>query len=90
MATANIKEALLREVSVLPSVYYVEVLDFIESLKGKRQPVIPETMLLSEAALSKDWDTEEENNAWASLNNATLFLPYFSEQNNLSSRRSPT
>jgi len=81
MATANIKEALLREVSILPSVYYVEVLDFIESLKGKRQPAIPETMLLSEAALSKDWDTEEEDKAWASLNNATLFLPCFVQKN---------
>ena len=67
MPTVNIKETLLREVSILPSVYYLEVLDFIESLKKKRQGAIPETMLLSESALSKDWDTEEEDNAWASL-----------------------
>jgi hypothetical protein len=28
---------------------------------------LPETMLASEAALSKDWDTPEEDEAWASL-----------------------
>ena len=67
MSTTTIREMLLREVNILPSVYCSEVLDFIESLRMKRQPVIPETMLLSEVALSKDWDTEEEDNAWASL-----------------------
>ena len=67
MSTISISEALQRELSVLPSVYYPEVLSFIESLKTNRQPTIPATMLLSEAALSKDWDTEEEDKAWASL-----------------------
>jgi len=67
MCVANIHETLLQEVSVLPSAYYSEVLDFIVSLKTGRQSAIPETTLLSEAALSKDWDTEEEDKAWASL-----------------------
>jgi len=67
MTRVNTKETLLREVSVLPSAYYAEVLDFIESLKTNRQPAIPETMLLSESALSKDWDTEEDDKAWESL-----------------------
>ena len=67
MSTTTIRETLLREVNILPSVYCSEVLDFIESLKGKRQPAIPETMLLSQSALSKDWDTEEEDKAWANL-----------------------
>jgi hypothetical protein len=48
-------------------IFGLEVLDFIEYLKRKRQPAIPETMLMSESALSKDWDTEEEDSAWASL-----------------------
>jgi len=30
-------------------------------------PKIPETMLLSEASLAKDWDTPEEDKAWAGL-----------------------
>jgi len=32
----------------------------------KPEPAIPDTMLLSESALS-EWDTEEEDIAWASL-----------------------
>jgi hypothetical protein len=28
---------------------------------------IPATMLLSEAVLAKDWDTPEEDKAWADL-----------------------
>ena len=63
----NIKETLLHEVSTLPPALYPEVLVFIETLKTKRQPAIPETMLLSETALSRDWETEEEDNAWAGL-----------------------
>ena len=67
MATVNIKEALLQEVNVLPTGYCPEVLDFITSLKGNRQSVIPETMLLSEEALAEDWDSPEDNEAWANL-----------------------
>jgi len=67
MSTISISEALQRELSGLSSVYYPEVLGFIESLKTDRQPAIPATMLLSESTLSKDWDTEEEDKAWASL-----------------------
>ncbi|MDR3232258.1 MAG: DUF2281 domain-containing protein [Planctomycetaceae bacterium] len=67
MSTINSKELLLQEVNVLPSVYVSEVLDFIDFLKTKRQVPVSETMLLSEAALAKDWDTDEEDKAWASL-----------------------
>jgi hypothetical protein len=67
MATATIRETLLQEVSGLSSAYDFEVLNFIKSLKANRQSTVPETMLLSESALSKDWDTQEEDNAWASL-----------------------
>ena len=61
------KDMLLQEVSVLPPAYYSEVLNFIEFLKTKRPPVLPETMLLSEQALAKEWNTDEEDRAWASL-----------------------
>jgi hypothetical protein len=67
MATANIRETLLQEVSGLSSAYDFEVLNFIKSLKANRQSAVPETMLLSESALAKDWDTQEEDNAWANL-----------------------
>ena len=67
MTIANIKETLLQEVNILPPVHCSEVLGFIETLKTGRQPMAQETMLLSESALAKNWDTEEEDNAWASL-----------------------
>ena len=67
MSVVNIRETLMQEMSLLPSAYYSEVLDFVVALKTGRQPTLPETMLLSEAVLSKDWDTEEEDKAWASL-----------------------
>ena len=67
MATVNIRETLLQEFDALSPAYYTDVLDFIESLKTNRKPAIPETMLLSESALSKDWNTEEEDRVWAGL-----------------------
>ena len=67
MSTINIRDTLLQEVNTLSPVYYPDVLNFVETLKMKRQPAIPETMFLSESALSKDWESEEEEIAWASL-----------------------
>lgn len=72
MTIANIKEILLHEVNILPPDYCPEVLHFIETLKTNRQSALPDTtfsdtMLLSESALAKDWDTTEEDTAWASL-----------------------
>jgi hypothetical protein len=58
---------LLREVETLPADCVGEVIDFVEWIKHRRLLQIPETMLLSETALSKDWDTPEEDKAWASL-----------------------
>ena len=62
------KETLLQEVSILSPDYCPAVLDFIATLKTNRQPAIPETMLMSEAVLAKDWDTAEEDEAWLRLN----------------------
>jgi len=67
MSIAHTRETLLREVNILPPAYYSDVLGLIDALKTGRQPAIPATMLLSEVVLSKDWDTEEEDEAWASL-----------------------
>jgi hypothetical protein len=44
-----------------------EVVDFVAWVKHRKLSTMPETMLLSEAALSKDWDTPEEDEAWANL-----------------------
>ena len=58
---------LINEIEKLPSEYVQEVIDFIGYLKLKQLKSIPETMILSEAALAKDWDTPEEDEAWANL-----------------------
>jgi len=44
-----------------------EVVDFVAWIKQRKLSHIPETMLLSETSLSKDWDTPEEDEVWASL-----------------------
>ena len=58
---------LIYEIETLPSEYVQEVMDFVGYLKLKKLKDIPETMILSEKALAKDWDTPEEDEAWASL-----------------------
>jgi hypothetical protein len=61
------QNALLRELDTLPPRYMDEVFDFVAYLKQKHLASIPEPALLSEAALSKNWDSPEEDEAWASL-----------------------
>ena len=55
------------EIKTLPSEYVQEVIDFVGYLKLKKLRAVPETMILSEKVLAKDWDTPEEDEAWASL-----------------------
>ena len=59
------RNALLKEIDTLPLEFMGEVINFVAYLKHKKG--IPETMLQSEAALSKDWDSPEEDAAWAPL-----------------------
>jgi hypothetical protein len=61
------RTALLQEIETLPANCVGEVVDFVAWIKHRKLSQIPETMLLSETALSKDWDTPEEDEAWASL-----------------------
>jgi len=61
------RSVLLQEIETLPSNCIGEVVDFVAWIKHRKLSQIPETMLLSETALSKDWDTPEEDKAWASL-----------------------
>jgi len=61
------RAVLLHEIETLPANYIGEVVDFVAWIKHRKISQIPETMLLSEAALSKDWDTPEEDEAWADL-----------------------
>jgi hypothetical protein len=61
------RAVLLQEIETLPTACVGEVIDFVAWIKQRKLLQIPETMLLSEAALSKDWDTPEEDEAWANL-----------------------
>jgi len=61
------RAVLLQEIETLPANCIGEVVDFVAWIKHRKLSQIPETMLLSEMALSKDWDTPEEDEAWASL-----------------------
>jgi hypothetical protein len=80
MITAQ--KELLQEIETLPVELVQEVSDFIGFLKAKRSgsvsvPVVEgtlasaltasATMLLSETALSRDWNTPDEDAVWADL-----------------------
>ena len=58
---------LMKEIENLPSFCLGEVIDFVAWIKQRKLSQIPETMLMSEASLAKDWNTEEEDEAWATL-----------------------
>ncbi len=64
----NIVEEVEKEIRQLPDNLILEALDFIKFLKLKSNlKNIPETMLLSEQNLSKDWLKPEEDEAWQNL-----------------------
>ena len=63
---------LMKEIETLPPFCLGEVIDFVAWIKQRKlTPAtlsnIPETMLMSEASLSKDWNTQEEDEAWKNL-----------------------
>jgi len=58
---------LINEIESLPSECFQELMDFVGYLRLKQLKNIPETMILSEKSLAKDWDTPEEDEAWADL-----------------------
>jgi hypothetical protein len=58
---------LISEIETLPIEYFQEIMDFVGYLKLKRLKSIPETMIISEKSLALDWDTPEEDEAWANL-----------------------
>jgi len=58
---------LMKEIETLPSFCLGEVINFVAWIKQRKLSQIPETMLMSEASLAKDWNTKEEDKAWATL-----------------------
>ena len=61
------QELINKEVQNLPEPLQREVYDFIRFLREKLADDSFSGLLLSESALRRDWDTPEEDAAWASL-----------------------
>jgi hypothetical protein len=61
------RNEVIREIDSLPAEYLGEVLDFIGYIKHKQIKRVPETMLMSEDSLARDWNSPEEDAAWANL-----------------------
>ena len=61
------RELIEKEVASLPETLQREVYDFARFLRRKKQEESFNGLLLSESALAKDWNTPEEDAAWASL-----------------------
>jgi len=60
------KQKIHKEIDSLSDKYIKNVFDFVISLKEKSSN-IAEATLMSESALSKDWLSGEENEAWKNL-----------------------
>ena len=56
-----------KEIAALPEPQQREVYDFARFLRIKNQDNHFDGLLASEAVLARDWDTPEEDAAWANL-----------------------
>jgi Protein of unknown function (DUF2281) len=61
------RELIEKEVTGLPESLQREVYDFARFLQHKKNNDSFDGLLLSESVLAKDWNTPEEDAAWASL-----------------------
>ena len=61
------QELIIKEVEKLPEPLQREVYDFARFLREKVNGESFNGLLLSESVLRKDWDTPEEDAAWANL-----------------------
>jgi len=62
----SIKDLVIKEIEKTPEPILEEVFDFIVFLKNKSN-IVPETAILGESSLKKDWLKPEEDDAWAYL-----------------------
>jgi hypothetical protein len=60
------EELILKEIENLPEALQREVYDFARFLREKSDASF-NGLILSETALRKEWDTPEEDAAWANL-----------------------
>lgn len=61
------RELIEKELTGLPEALQREVYDFARFLRFKKEDEYFNGLLLSESALSKDWNAPEEDAAWANL-----------------------
>jgi hypothetical protein len=61
------KELVMIAIDELPEAAVDDVLEYIQSLKAKRETLAFDTALASESSLKKDWLRPEEDEAWQSL-----------------------
>ena len=61
------RELIEKEVQALPEALQREVYDFARFLRRRNAEESFNGLILSETALAKDWNTPEEDAAWASL-----------------------
>jgi len=61
------RAVLIQEIEMLPSTCISEVIDFVAWIKQRKLTQIPETMLMSEHSLARDWNTPDEDEAWVAL-----------------------
>jgi hypothetical protein len=61
------QELIIKEVEKLPESLQQEVYNFARSLRERSTDESFNGLLLSDSALRKDWDTPEEDDAWANL-----------------------
>ncbi|HRK16763.1 MAG TPA: DUF2281 domain-containing protein [Prosthecobacter sp.] len=60
-------QSIEQEIAALPEPQQREVYDFVRFLRFKTQDDHFAGLLASETVLARDWDTPEEDAAWASL-----------------------
>jgi hypothetical protein len=61
------QELIIKELEQLPEPLQHEVYDFARFLREKSGDELFDGLWLSESALRKDWETPEEDAAWANL-----------------------
>jgi len=61
------RELIEKEVAAMPEPLQREVYDFARLLRQKTEDESFSGLLLSESTLGKDWNTLEEDAAWANL-----------------------
>lgn len=61
------QDLLLREIPITPEPILAEVYHYLQYLKAKQPKERFDGLQASVSSLAKDWDTKEEDTAWANL-----------------------